>query len=168
MRKLQDQEEALEDLMKLKEALIEQQERHQKKCQHLQKKRKALMLQKDSLEGELLQANEMAVSPCTVSTSVGGSRDPFVVLIPADTPIEHESACDGTRLVWREQSVWQARWMDGWTQKESPMVTEPSGQRMDPCTCFVVVRACLEDWCCCLSQTRCLNLLEQGMVFARP
>jgi hypothetical protein len=178
MRKLQDQEEALEDSMKTKEALIEQRERHQKKYQHLQKKREALMLQKDSLEGELLQVNEMAVSPCTVSTSVGESRDPFVVLIPADTPSstnQHVTECD-----WSGENNLSGKYT-GWMDTEgkpdghgtlriengSVYVGEwQKGQRHG--TYFVVVRACLEDWCCRLSRTRCLNLLEQGMVFTHP
>jgi hypothetical protein len=169
MRKLEDQEEALEDSMKTKEALIRQQERYQKEYQHLQMELEDFMLQKESIEGELLQANEMSVSQ---------SRDPFVVLIPADIPSstkKHVTECD-----WSGENNLSGKytgWMDtegkpdghGTLRIEDGSIYAGEwlkGQRHG--TYFVVVRACFEDWCGRLSRTRCLNLFEQGMVFTHP
>jgi hypothetical protein len=157
MRKLQDQEEALEDSIKTKEALIKQRERHQKEYHKLQKEREALMLQKESLEGELLRENEMAVSLPTVSTSVGETRDPFVVLIPADIPSstkQHVTECD-----WSGENNLSGKytgWMDtegkpdghGTLRIEDGSIFAGEWQRgQRHGTYFVVVRACFEDWC---------------------
>ena len=178
MRKLQDQEQALEDSMKTKEALIKQRERHQKECQQFQKEREELMLQKDCLEGELLQRSEMAVSPATVSPSVGESCDPFVILIPADIPSstkKHVTECD-----WSGENNLSGKFT-GWMDAEG----KPDGHgtlRIEDGSIyagewlkgerhgayFVVVLACFEDWCGRLSWTLRLNLLEQGMEFTLP
>jgi hypothetical protein len=174
MSKLQDQEGALEDSMKTKEALIKQRERHQKEYQQLQKEREDLMLQQESLIGELLQEKEMAVSTPTVSTSA----DPFVVLIPADIPSstkKHVTECD-----WSGENNLSGKytgWMDtdgkpdghGTLRIEDGSIYAGEwlkGQRHG--AYFVVVRACFQDSRGRLSRTRCLNLLEQGMVFTHP
>ena len=177
MYKLHDQEEALEYSMKTKGVLIKQRERYRKKHQQLQKEREDLMLQKKSIEGELVQENEMAVPPPTVSPSVGESRDPFVVLMPADIPSStknHVLECD-----WSGDNNLSGKytgWMDaegkpdghGTLRIEDGSIYAGEwlkGQRHG--TYFVVVRACVEDWYGRLSRTQCLNLLEQGMVFTR-